>query len=119
MTKQKFILGLLGLLVTVPPCWQIASDMLATYELRLDLRDISRQNGARIGLYSPASDDQLRYTAISDAKYHGILLEPRQVIIRRIPTDSFPILYVSADYTLPVNLFGYSLPLHFIATSDR
>ena len=117
MGKVKLILalGLVALLVST--AWQIVSWELAFYELQDDLKDVAAQNGARIGLETPSSDDDLRDTIVRKASDHGIRLDPVQVIVRRSGTPEAPVVYLTASYKVRVVLPGYTFLVHFKPTS--
>jgi hypothetical protein len=59
MGKLKFILGRAVLALAIIVGWQIASCQLANYESYEDLRDLAAQGGARIGLLSFSTDEEL------------------------------------------------------------
>ena len=53
------------------------------------------------------------------AQEHQITLAPEQVTVQRIGTPGAPAVYVAADYSVPVNLPGYSFTLHFTPSSGN
>jgi hypothetical protein len=55
---------------------------LANVELESDLRDIASQAGARIGLETMSTDEELRSAVIHKAGEHNIQLQPEQVTVR-------------------------------------
>lgn len=119
MGKVKLILGLVVLAVAIIAGWQIASCELANLELREDLRDLAAQTGAFIGLNSFSTDEDFRNAVIREAKKYGIQLEPEQVTVQRTGTAQVPIIYLAADYKVPVTLPGYSFTLHFHPSSAK
>ena len=119
MGKAKLILGFAVLALVVAVGWPIASCELANLELREDLQDLAAQNGARIGLAAPSTDEDLRSTVIREANEYDIHLEPEQVIVHRMGTAQPPILYLAADYNARVKLPGCSFTLHFTPSSAR
>ena len=54
---------------------------LANVELESDLRDIASQAGARIGLETMSTDEELRSAVIHKAGEHNIQLQPEQVTV--------------------------------------
>jgi hypothetical protein len=119
MGKVKLILGLAVLAVAVTTGWQIASCELANVELRDDLQDLAIQTGAHIGLVPFKTDEDFRNAIMGDAQKYGIQLEPEQVTVQRTGTAQVPIIYLAADYKVPVKLPGYSFTIHFHPTSAK
>ena len=118
MKKIAFVLAFAALVFAVSSAWQIVSCELAERQLQEDLRDLSVQGGARIGLTAPSSDDDLRGVVIAKAKQYDILLQPNQITVTRAPDGQFPAFYLAADYTVPVHLLGLSFSLHFTPSSN-
>jgi hypothetical protein len=120
MGKVKLILGLAVLALAIITGWQIASCELANLAFREDIRDIASQGGARIGLLSFNTDEELRDAVIREAKQHEIQLEPGQVTVERTGTPPAQIIYLSVDYKACVTLLpGWSFTLHFRPSSAR
>ena len=120
MGKVKLILGLAVLALAIVTGWQIASCELANLAFREEIRDIAAQGGARIGLLSFNTDEELRDAVIREAKKHEIQLEPGQVTVERTGTPPAQIIYLSVDYKARVTLLpGWSLTLHFRPSSAR
>jgi hypothetical protein len=118
MKKLLLIVGLVALVLAVSAGWQIVSCELANRQLQEDLRDLSVQGAARIGLAAPSSDDDLRNAVIAKAKQYDILLQPNQVTVTRAPDGQSPALYVTADYIVPLHVLGLSFALHFTPSSS-
>lgn len=119
MGKVKLILGLGVLALAIIAGWQIASCVLANLELQVDLRDLAAQAGARIGLVSFSTDEELRDAVIHKAKSHEIQLESEQVTVQRTGTAEAPVIYLVADYKVRVTLLGCSFTLHFHPSSAK
>lgn len=119
MGKLKLILALTVALLLVFGGSQIVPPLMANYQLQDDLRDVASLGGARIGLLPSKTDDELRTAVIERAREHAIQLEPAQVTLRRGGLSGGPAVYLQADYTVPVNLPGYSFDLHLTASSGN
>ena len=119
MGRAKLILGLAVLVLAILAGWQIASCELANLEFREELRDIAAQGGARIGLLSFNTDEELRNAVMREAKKHEIQLAPEQITVERTGTPPAQIIYLSADYRARVALPGCSFTLHFHPSSAR
>jgi hypothetical protein len=69
---------------------------------------------------NPHQTDQAMIDAvIKKAQDHQITLTPEQVTVQRIGTPGAPAAYVAADYSVPVELPGYSFTLHFTPSSGN
>jgi hypothetical protein len=116
MPKRVLIVGLLVLIPTVAVGWQIASAELDNIEFHSDLRDISTQAAANVGLDSPKTDDQVRDEVVTAAAEHRIHLQPDQVKVERFTRDHYARFGLAVDYTARVNLLVGSFNLHFVQT---
>jgi hypothetical protein len=120
MKTIVFILGLIVLAVLFALGWQIGARELANIEFQDDLHDLSAQNGVRIGLASPESDDGLRDTIIQiAAQRYDIQLEPRQVTVQRSDDTVLPLFRFDVDYQARVGLPGFYFYLHFAPSSAK
>ena len=123
MGKFKIVFTLAVFALAVAAGWQIISCELANQALQSDLRDLSAQVGARIGLNAEHSDDDFRTAVMHQASEHDIELKPEQVIVKRIGagvgTGAEPVLFLAADYNVRVNLLVYSFNLHFTPSSAQ
>jgi len=119
MGKAILILGLAVLALAVVAGWPIASCELANFELHEDMRDLAAQIGGRIGLTPWSTDEELRSAVIRKANEHEIQLEPEQVTVQRTGGAEAQIIYLSADYKVPVNLLGFSFTFHFTPSSAK
>jgi hypothetical protein len=93
--------------------WQVAASEIANAQLREDLRDVAAQNGAKIGLNSPKTDDEIRAEAIRAAQAYKIDLQPEQVMVQRTGTEQHPVFDVRVEYTRNIGLPGLAFGLHF------
>lgn len=113
MRKLKTITVAAILLFVLDAGWQIGARELANIELRDDLKDMSSQLAARIALSSAKSDEDFRNDILNKAKKYEIPLQPDQVTVRRSGEGFAATMYFAADYTVPVNLPGITVNLHF------
>lgn len=119
MGKVKIIVVVAVVVVGVIAGWQIASCELANVELESDLRDIASQAGARIGLETMSTEEELRSAVIHKAGEHNIQLQPEQVTVQRTGSGKESVIHVEADYQARVNVLGFSFTLHFTPTSTK
>lgn len=113
MRKVKIIAVAAVLLLIIDAGWQIGARELANIELRDDLKDMSSQLGARIGLTSAKSDDDFRNDILNKARKYEIPLAPEQVTVQRSGVGFAATMYFAADYSVPVHLPGFTFQLHF------
>jgi hypothetical protein len=115
MGTLKLILALAVIVAVGMACAQIVPPVLANYSFQDDLRQIAIMGGS-----SPnRTDEDLLKDVLKKAKEHEIELEPTQVKVQRIGSPGAMAVFVAADYTLPVNLPGYSFTLHFNPSSGN
>jgi hypothetical protein len=117
--KTALILGVAVLAIAAFAGWQIASCRVANIELQADMKDLAAQNGTRIGLNPPSTDEDLRNIVANKAKDLGIPLEPEQVTVQRTGSPPTQFVYLATEYDARVNLFGFSYTLHFSAASPQ
>jgi len=115
MGTIKALIGILAIVASLYAAWRIVPPELSNYSFQDDLRNI-----AMMGAANPHQTDQeVVDSVIKKAQEHEINLVPEQVTVQRIGTPGAPAVYVAADYTVPVNLPGYSFTLHFTPDSGN
>jgi hypothetical protein len=119
MGKSKLIFGLAVCVLGGSAGWQVATWEIANTNLQDDLRDMGAQAGTHIGVVAANSDEEMNRAVIRKAKEHGVELSPAQITVRRIGSGERTTFYLSADYTVPVNLGLFSFRLHFTPSSDK
>ena len=111
--KIKFILGFVVVAAAIFVGWQFGSCDLANYELQDDMKDLSTQLGAKIGLAQASSESDIQQQVISKADKYGIQLAAHQVQVDRYGPPEAPEIHIRAEYDALVNLQVYSFNLHF------
>ncbi|MBZ5549815.1 MAG: hypothetical protein LAO22_17960 [Acidobacteriia bacterium] len=114
---MKYVFVIAVAVAAIFVAWQFAAPELANVEFQDDLHDLSSQASSRIGLTTPKSDEELRNIIILKAARYDIELEPKQVTVKRSGSDQALVFFLAVDYTVPINLPGYSVTLHFAPTS--
>jgi hypothetical protein len=117
VAKIKLILGFAVVVAAVIAGSQIIPPELANFELQDDLHDIAALNGSRVGLLPASTEESLRASVISRAREHDIQLTPEQVTVESASEAGAPTVFLAAEYSVPVNLLGYSFELYFRPTS--
>ncbi len=115
MGTVKAFVGFLAIVAAIYAGFQIIPPELTNYAFQDDLKNIAMVGGSN----PHESDQQLQDAVIRKAAEHSIALTPEQVIVQRIGTPGLPAVYVAADYSIPVNLPGYSFTLHFTPSSGN
>ena len=114
MATLKLLLGfgvflamiLVGIKV-IPPCF-------ANYQFEDTLKADAVQ-----ATYSTRSEDDIRQTVIKHAQQYDILLTPQQVHVSRTGGYGTGTLNIEAEYSVPVELPGYSTTLNFHPSSSN
>src|SRR5260370_27704212 len=115
MGTLKAVIGLLVMIGCAYAGFQIVPPELSNYSFQDDLRNVAMMGGA-----NPRQTDQdLVDAVVRKARDHEITLAPESVTVQRIGTPGAPAVYVAADYSVPVNLPGYSFTLHFTPSSGN
>jgi hypothetical protein len=115
MGTVKAIGGLLAIILVVYAGFQVIPPELTNYSFQDDLHTI-----AMVGGSNPRTTDQELLDAVmKKAQEHSIPLTPEHVTVQRIGTPGALAVYVAADYSVPVDLPGYSFTLHFTPSSGN
>ena len=115
MGTVKAIVGFFVIIAVIYCAFQIIPPELTNYSFQDDLRNIAMVGGAN----PHQSDQELIDAILKKAQEHQITLAPEQVTVQRIGTPGAPAVFVTADYSVPVNLPGYSFTLHFTPSSGN
>jgi hypothetical protein len=115
MGTFRAVVGFLAIIAAIYAGFQIIPPELTNYSFTDDLR-----NEAMIGGGNPHTTDQeLVDAVIRKAQEHQITLKPENVTVQRIGTVGLNAVYLAADYSVPINLPGYSFNLHFTPSSGN
>ncbi|HET9407301.1 MAG TPA: hypothetical protein VFO39_08690 [Candidatus Sulfotelmatobacter sp.] len=115
MGTLKGILGFAVIAVALYTCWEVIPPELANYQYQDDLRDIAMMAAAN----PSRSEEDLRVAAVKKAQERNISLQAEQVTVQRIGSVGAVAFYIAADYSVPVDLPGYSFTLHFTPSSGN
>jgi len=108
MATLKLIFGvaLFGVLALVGI--KIVPAFFSNYELEDAIKSEALQS-----TYSTRSEDDIRDAIIKQARGYDIALTPKQVHVLRVGGNGTGSLSISADYSIPIELPGYSTTLEF------
>lgn len=115
MGTVKALGGLLVIIGVIYCAFQIIPPELTNYSFQDDLRNIAMTGGAN----PHTTDQQLLDEVMKKAQEHQITLTPEQITVQRIGTPGVLAVYVAANYSVPVELPGYSFTLHFTPSSGN
>jgi hypothetical protein len=115
MGTVKAIVGILVIVAGIYALFQVVPPELANYSFQDDLKNVAMMGGSN----PHTTDQQLIDQVVKKALDHQITLAPEAVTVQRIGTPGAPAVYVAADYSVPVNLPGYSFTLHFTPSSGN
>ena len=115
MGTVKAIVGILVIVVCIYALFQVVPPELANYSFQDDLKNVAMMGGSNPHI----TDQELIDQVVKKALDHQVTLAPEAVTVQRIGTPGAPAVYVAADYSVPVNLPGYSFTLHFTPSSGN
>lgn len=119
MPRAKVILGFAILVAAIIVGWQFGSRELANIQLQDEMRDMASQAGVHVGVAVPKSDEELVRAVVRKAQDHDIALNPSQVTVHRAGSGENTTISLTADYTAPITLAGFSYTLHFTPASEK
>jgi hypothetical protein len=93
-------LGLVG--VKIIPVY------FANYELEDAIKTEATQS-----TYSTRTEDDVREAIIKQARNYDIALTPKQVHVSRVGSFGTGTLFIEAEYSVPIDLPGYSTTIEF------
>lgn len=115
MGTVKAIVGILVIVGCLYGAFQVIPPELGNYAFQDDLKNIAMMGGAN----PHQSEQEIVDSVMRKAREHDIPLTPDHVTVQRIGTPGISAVYVAADYSVPVNLPGYSFTLHFNPSSGN
>ncbi len=115
MGTVKAIIGFLVIIGVIYCLFQVAPPVLANYSFQDDIKSVAMMGGSN----PHTTDQELIDQVVKKALDHQITLAPEAVTVQRIGTPGSPAVYVAADYSVPVDLPGYSFTMHFNPSSGN
>ena len=114
MATLKLILGV-GIFVAMGLVgFKIIPPYFSNYQFEDSLKTEAVQ-----ATYSTRSEDDIRDAVIKHARNYDIALTPKQVRISRVGGFGTGTLAIEADYSVPVDLPGYSTTIEFHPSSKN
>ena len=115
MGTLKALFGILVIAGSIYAGFAIIPPELGNYAFTDDLHDIAMMGGAN----PHQTEQEIVESVMRKAKEHDIPLTRDHITVQRIGTPGISAVYVAADYSVPVNLPGYSFTLHFTPSSGN
>jgi hypothetical protein len=110
--KLVFGFAIFGALALVG--FRVLPPFFSNYELEDAIKTESVQ-----AMYSTRSEDDIRETIIKQARNYDIALTPKQVKVSRVGGFGAGSLNIEAEYSVPLDLPGYSTTLDFHPSSKN
>ena len=108
MATLKLIIGVAAIGFVILLCIKLIPPFFANYELEDSIKTEAMQS-----TYSTRTEEDIRQTIIKQARNYDIALTPKQVRVTRNGSIGTGTLEIEADYSVPVELPGYSTTLEF------
>ena len=115
MGLVKVAIGFLAIAAVVVGLFQVAPPMLANYSFQDDLKTIALVDSPNL----QKTDDDVRNDVLRKAKEHDLPITAKQVSVQRLNSPGVTAVFVAADYTVTINLPGYSFDMHFTPDSGN
>jgi hypothetical protein len=115
MGMIKVIVGFLAILLVVLGLFQVGPPIMANYGFQDDLKNIAMIDSGN----QQKTDDDVRNDVVRKAKEHDLPIDSKQVTVQRLNSPGIAAVYVAADYSVPINLPGYSFDMHFTPDSGN
>ena len=114
MASLKLVFGVAVFAALVFTGIKIIPPFFSNYELEDSIKTEALQ-----ATYSTRTEDDIRETIIKQARNYDIALTPKQVHVSRAGTFGNGSLYIEAEYSVPLELPGYSTTLEFHPSSKN
>lgn len=111
----KGLLGFLAIVAVAVALFQIGPPMMTNYSFEDDLKNVALMDGANF----QKTDDDIRMDVLRKAREHQLPIQEKQITVQRISTPGMAAVYVAADYSVTINLPGYSFDMHFSPNSGN
>jgi hypothetical protein len=115
MGTIKAIVGFLAIILVIVACFEVVPPLMANYSFQDDLRNVALVDGANF----QKTEEDVRNDVVRKAKDQNLPITTKQITVQRINTPGMSALYVAADYSVTVNLPGYSFDMHFTPNSGN
>jgi hypothetical protein len=111
---MKAIVGVVVMVVIGIVCLKLIPPYFSNYEFEDYIKTEALQQ-----TYGTRTEEDIRESVIKHAREYDIQLTSKQVRVSRSGTNGAGTLSIEADYSIPVNLPGYSTSLEFHPSSSN
>jgi hypothetical protein len=111
----KACIGFLAIAAVFVGLFQIAPPMLSNYSFQDDMKTVAMVDSSNL----QKTDDDIRNDVLKKAKERDLPIEAKQITVQHINTPGLTAVYVAADYSVTINLPGYSFDMHFTPNSGN
>jgi hypothetical protein len=108
MATLKLIFGIALFAAVGLVCFKLIPPYFANYEFEDSIKTESIQ-----ATYTSRSEDDIRDAVVKEARNYDIPLTAKQVKVSRVGGLGTGSLNIEADYTVPIDLPGYSTTIEF------
>jgi hypothetical protein len=115
MGMIKAILGFIAIGAVVLALFQVVPPMMANYSFSDDLKTVAMVDSSNL----QKTDEDVRNDVMKRVKEHDLPIDAKQITVQRINTPGISAIYLTADYTVTINLPGYSFDMHFTPNSGN
>jgi len=114
MATLKLVFGVAIFVALVLVGIKIIPPFFSNYELEDSIKTEALQS-----TYSSRTEDDIRDTIIKQARNYDIALTPKQVHVSRVGMNGNGTLNIEAEYSVQLELPGYSTTLNFHPSSKN
>jgi hypothetical protein len=111
----KGCIGFLAIAAVFVGLFQVAPPMFANYSFQDDLKTVSLMDSANL----QKTDEDVRNDVLRKAKEHDLPIDGKQITVQRINTPGLSAVYLAVNYSVTVNLPGYSFDMNFNPTTGN
>jgi hypothetical protein len=108
-------IGFLVIAAVVLGLFQVAPVMLANYSFQDDLKNVALMDSSNL----QKTDEDVRTDVMRKVKDHDLPIEPKQITVQRINSPGISAVYISVNYSVTINLPGYSFDMSFNPTTGN
>ena len=114
MSTVKLIIGLIVFALLAVVGFKVVPVYFANYQFEDAIKNEALQS-----TYSTRSEDDIRESVIKQARSYDIPLTPKQVRVTRVGANITGSLTIDVEYSVPIDIFGYSTTLEFHPTTKN
>jgi hypothetical protein len=114
MASLKLIFGVAIFVIVAMVGLKLIPPFFSNYELEDAIKTEATQS-----TYSTRTEEDIRESIIKQARNYDIALTPKQVHVSRVGGFGVGTLAIDAEYSVPIDLPGYSTTLEFHPSSKN